>query len=100
DVEARSLPGHVDQIFSVNLFAESLLVNRGSDGYDRIRMQVIHVFMGNERVQRCINRAGARVQVEDAVTVSWIHRVLDFRLWPALGAAQVEGLHRPYLFKV
>ena len=48
DVEARPLPRDVDHLVAVNLLAEPLLINRGSDGDNRIRVQVVYVFIGDE----------------------------------------------------
>src|SRR3982751_1753668 len=53
--------------------------------------------IGDECMQRRINRAGARVQVEDAMAIHRIHRVLDLRLWATLRVIEVDQFHRANL---
>src|SRR6266542_4144716 len=94
DVEVRPLPRDVDQFVTINLLAQSFLVNRGSDRDDRVRVQMIYMLIRNERVQWRVDRASARVEVEDTMAVHVIYRVLDWRRWPPLGTLQIERLHR------
>ncbi len=96
DVEARPLPGDVEDLVPVHLAAEPLLVHGRGDRDHRVRVQVVHVPEGDEGVQGRVDRARARVQVEHAVAVELVHLVLDLRLRTALLARQVARLHRPH----
>src|SRR5262245_51596104 len=85
NVEARALPGDIDDIVAVNFSAERFLVDGSCDRNHSIRMKVIDVAVWNKRMQRSIDRTGSRIEVEDAVAVHWVHPVLNFRLWPPFG---------------
>src|ERR1700704_3904635 len=100
DIEAWPLPWHVDQLVAVNLPAEPLLINRCGDRDDGVRMQMVYMFVRNERMQWGVDRAGPRVQIENAVAVEWIHCVFDLTLRPALRTVQVERLHRSHFIQV
>ena len=100
EVEAGALPGDVGHVVPVDLPAEALLVHRRGHRDHRVRMEVVHVLVGNEGVQRSIDRAGAGVQVEHAMAVEVVHQVFDGCLRPALGLAQVASLHRAHPVQV
>ena len=100
DVEPRALPRHVEDVVPVDLAGELLLVHGGGHRDHGVGVQVVHVAEGHERVQRRVDRAGARVQVEDAVRIHRVHRVFDLGLGPASRMAEVERLHRPDLLEV
>ena len=100
DVEPRALPWDVDHVVAVNLPAETLLVDRSRDGNHGVRMQVIDVAIRYERVKRRVDRAGARIEVIDAVAVHRVHRVFDGRLRAALGGVFVQRPHRPHLVEI
>ncbi len=100
DVEPRPLPRHVDHLLAVDLAGELLLV-RGSGHRDhRVGVQVVHVTERHEGVERRVDRAGARVQVEDAVRVHRVHRVFDLGLGSPPRMAQVHRLHGPDLLEI
>src|ERR1043166_7633893 len=83
DVEAGALPRDVDHLIAIDFFAEALLIDRGGNSNDRVRMQMISVLVGNQRVQGRINRTGARVEIEDAMAVHRVQLIFDLRLRPA-----------------
>ncbi len=56
-------------------------------------MKVIDMFEWHQRMQRSIYRTGTRVEIEDAVAVHRVHRVLDLRLRTFPGVIQIERLH-------
>ena len=61
---------------------------------------MIDVLVRNEGVQRRVDGAGARIQIEDAMAVRRIHHVLDQGLRPTLGTAQVARLHRAHFVEI
>ena len=99
-VEARALPRDVDDFVAVNLFAETLLIDRCGDCYDCVRVQVVNMLVRNERVKRRINRTSARVKAIDTVAIHWIHRIFNRRFRSALRAAEIDRLHSPNLIQI
>ena len=79
-VEARSLPIDPDDRVAVNLAGKLPPIAAGSDGDDGVGVAVIDMPIGDEGVQRRVDRAGARIQVVDAMRVHGDHGVFDWRL--------------------
>ena len=95
DVEARPLPGDVEDVVAIDLPAEALLIHGSGHRDHRVGVKVIHVFMRHEGVERSVDGTGPRVQVEHAVAVHVVHVVLSRRL-RAAWIREVERLHRPH----
>ena len=96
DVEAGALPGDVSHVVPVDLTTQALLIHGGGHRDHGVRVKVVHVLVGNEGVQGGVDRARARVQVEDAVAVEVVHQVFDGRLRPTGRFLQVARLHRAH----
>ena len=100
DVEPGPLPRHVDDVVAVDLPAEPLLVDRRGDGDDGVGMQMIDVSERHECVQRRVDRARARVQIEHAMAVHRIHRIFDWRFRTAVRSTLVDLPHGADLVEI
>ena len=94
DVEARPLPRNVNHLFAIDFIRQFLLIDRSGDSDHCIRMKMIDVLVRNQRVQRRIDRARARIQIKDAVAVHRVHHIFNRRLRAAIWIAQIKRLHR------
>src|SRR5205807_6660329 len=74
--EAWPLPRDVDHLVTVNFLAELLLINGSSNRDDRVWVQMIYMLIRNKRMQGRVDRTSARIQIENAVAVHGIHRIL------------------------
>src|SRR5580692_8572232 len=66
-LESRALPRHPDYfaaMFLVELFEFTLAVCAGCKGYGPVRMQMVHMRKGKQRVQRRIDRGGNAILAE------------------------------------
>ncbi len=61
---------------------------------------MVHMLVRHEGMQRSVNRTGAWIQIEDAMTVHRIHPVFDGRLWTTVRTTQVASLHRAHLVEI
>ena len=100
DVESRTLPWNVNHIVAVNFFRQFFLIYGRRDGDDRVRVKMIDVLERYERVKRCIDGAGTRVEIEHAVRVHRIHRIFDRRLGTVRRIVLVQRPHRPDLVEI
>ncbi len=88
----RPHPGHVSHLSAEDLFSELLAAPARRDGDDCVRMHVIDMLSGNETVQRRIDRARARIEVECGVKIHRNHIVFGLRLHTLVAALSVELL--------
>src|SRR5262245_49770051 len=87
NIETRPLPRRVDHLVAINFLRQLLLVDGSGNRDHGVGVQMVDVLEGHERMQRRIDRTGARVEIEDAVAVHRIHDVFNRSLRPAFRTA-------------
>ena len=90
--KSRAHPGHVIHFIAEDLLRELLAAPARRDRDDRVRMHVIDMLAWNETVQRRIDRARARIEIERGVKVHRNHVVLSLRLHAFVAALSVKLL--------
>jgi hypothetical protein len=67
ELETRAPPGQPADLVAENLPGQRLGVCGGGDGDHRVGVHVIDMRVGHERMQRRVDRGGARIEIERAI---------------------------------
>ena len=92
EFEAGAHPWDVNDLVTVNFLGDFNAVRTCGDGDGRVWMRVVHMGVGDEAVERRVDRRRARIQIESRVRIHAHHIVLGLAFEAFVGAARVDTL--------
>ena len=100
ELETGPHPRNPDDLVAVDLAGQLLGALRRGDADGGIRMRVIDMLERQEAVERRVDAAGARIQVERGVAEHADHRIFERRLHSLGRAGGVDGLQTDQLLLI